>query len=416
MKNLVMGVAKGYGWDILEPFVTSFVKNCPSAELVLFVDDISDFTRARLQGAGVLLKNFPEELRLGVPNNTRWKIFSDYLKIHGDSYAQIFITDTCDVIFQGDVFEPFKSLQNYLGLATEADVIGGNKAGNENHSWLADCFGAAADELIGQKIICDGTIIGTPAEMKLFAENMRDFLSVIEGRVNFRIHDQAVANYLVYKNFLTIENLIGIPVDGEIFTMGLTENFFLRGNKILSGGGLPAVVHQYNRHNELIEFVDALYHDKNFQPDARFNDIRSVTEQATCLLFANKIGDAARLFMKNFLVEKNFGGCVKALLQLWEIAMRYPLSPASEFLEISAQSALKSVEKFSASDWDKICTLLQRAQEARHPVDSAFKNYIVARLLRLAEEKFAAGEREQYLSCIELIISIEGGEIFWARK
>ena len=48
MKNLIMGTASGYDWNTLEPFVTSAVKNCPSAEIVLFVNDISDFTRAKL--------------------------------------------------------------------------------------------------------------------------------------------------------------------------------------------------------------------------------------------------------------------------------------------------------------------------------------------------------------------------------
>ena len=47
-KNLVLGVAKGYGWDILEPFVYSCRKNCPGADVVFFVDDISDFTRDKL--------------------------------------------------------------------------------------------------------------------------------------------------------------------------------------------------------------------------------------------------------------------------------------------------------------------------------------------------------------------------------
>ena len=47
MKNLIMGVAKGYDWNILEPFVTSAKKNCPNAELVLFVDDISEFVLQR---------------------------------------------------------------------------------------------------------------------------------------------------------------------------------------------------------------------------------------------------------------------------------------------------------------------------------------------------------------------------------
>lgn len=47
-KNLIMGVASSYDWNTLEPFVTSFVRNCPGAELVLFVNNISDFTRDRL--------------------------------------------------------------------------------------------------------------------------------------------------------------------------------------------------------------------------------------------------------------------------------------------------------------------------------------------------------------------------------
>ena len=174
MKNLVMGVAKGYGWDILEPFVTSFAKNCRSAELVLFVDDISDFTRDRLIQAGVWLQNFPDDLKSGIPNNTRWKVFADFLEIHGDAYEQIFITDTRDVIFQSDVFAAFGGLKNYLGLTTEADDIGGSKTGDRiNYDWLVDCFGkAAADKLLDKKIICDGTVIGTTAEMKIFAAKM----------------------------------------------------------------------------------------------------------------------------------------------------------------------------------------------------------------------------------------------------
>lgn len=413
MKNLIMGVAKGYGWDILEPFVTSAAKNCPSAEIVLFVDDISDFTREQLISAGVLLGTFPDELKSGVPNNTRWKIFADFLKIYDAAYEQIFITDTCDVIFQGDVFAPFKNFQSYLGLATEADVIGGR---NENYSWLVDCFGAASDNLIGKKIICDGTIIGTTNEMKIFADTMWEVLSSVERRVNFRIHDQAVANYIIYENFLPVKNLIEIDVDGEIFTMGLTKDFSISGDKILRGGRVPAVVHQYNRHNDAINFVDAIYHDKNFKVDYRFADMRSVIEQATCLLFAEKIGDAAKLFMKNFLCTRDFSDCVKALLRFWNVVMRNPLSPASELMELSAQTALKSVKNFSAANWDEICILLNRAQESRHPIDPELKNYIVARLIKLAGEKFSANEREQYLSCVELIISIEGGRVEWLRN
>ena len=58
-KNLVMGAAKGYDWGELEPFVNSWKKNCPNAELVFFVDDISDFTRDKLIRGGCFWKSFP---------------------------------------------------------------------------------------------------------------------------------------------------------------------------------------------------------------------------------------------------------------------------------------------------------------------------------------------------------------------
>ena len=51
-KNLVLGSGRGYSWYIFEPFVRSFLENVPNAELVLFVDEISDFTRQMLENAG----------------------------------------------------------------------------------------------------------------------------------------------------------------------------------------------------------------------------------------------------------------------------------------------------------------------------------------------------------------------------
>ena len=51
-KNLIMGTARGYSWFVLEPFVRSFLKNVPSADLVLFVDEISDFTKNYINSTG----------------------------------------------------------------------------------------------------------------------------------------------------------------------------------------------------------------------------------------------------------------------------------------------------------------------------------------------------------------------------
>ena len=412
MRNLIMGVAKGYGWDILEPFVTSAVKNCPSAEIVLFVDDISAFTREKLQSCErVICVDIPAYYKNVLIIHSRWKICADFLEQFGANYAQVFISDTRDVIFQGDIFRSFENYPNYFGYATEKLHIGEDKI--YNYVWLESCFGrATANKLSDKKIICCGTAIGTVNEMKIFCRAMWNSLKAetIWG------HEQAIMNYLVYEKLLPIENLIEIDVDGEIFTMAFADNFSILGDKILRGGKISAVVHQYNRYNDTLNFVDDVYHDKNFSVDYRFADMRSVIEQATCLLFAKRIGDAAKLFMKKFLVTEDFSDCVGALLRLWETVMRNLLSPASELIEISAQSALKSVRNFSASNRREICTLLNRARECRHPIDPELKNYIVARLLEIAGEKFISGEREQYLSCLELIISIEGGSVDWLRN
>ena len=63
-RNLVLGMASGYNWYALEPFVRSFAKNCPNDDLVLFVNDISDFTRSQLESV-----NSTQKLRGGDNKN-----------------------------------------------------------------------------------------------------------------------------------------------------------------------------------------------------------------------------------------------------------------------------------------------------------------------------------------------------------
>ena len=406
-KNLVMGVAKGYDWDTLEPFVLSCKKNCPSVELLLFVDDISDFTRDQLIWGGCRLENFPAEMRTGVPNNTRWKIFSDFLEQFGANYYQVLISDTRDVIFQEDVFEKFKDYKNFLGYTTEADDIGGSKTGAKvNYGWLTDSFGKEeAQKLSAKKIICDGTVIGSVAEMKIFAKKMWHILNDIMSRVDFRIHDQSIANYIIYENLLPIKNLIEIDTDtGEIFTVGYADNFFVHGDKIFRNGGVPAVVHQYDRKEKLLQLVDEIYHDKNFQADERFNDTRSVIEQTTSLLRADKTGEATRLFLKKYLSDIDFSKFGGALIRLWDTALKKPPSQTLELLEIAVQSSAKSCKYFSGYIWYSICEMMKRAKRNNRPIDADFKIYVANTIWEMAEQCLKSNQPE---TCFDIIKTIE---------
>lgn len=117
-------------------------------------------------------------------------------------------------------------------------------------------------------IICCGTVIGTPEEIKIYIEKIWEY----KGNKNFHGLDQATHKYIFYNNLLPIENLIKIDCNtGAIFTSYLfhvLNPIEVKDNMILRGDGrVPAVVHQYDRHPQLVQLVDNLYREKDFQPD-----------------------------------------------------------------------------------------------------------------------------------------------------
>lgn len=409
MKNLVLGVAKGYDWYTLEPFVNSFQKNCPSAELVLFVDDISDFTRDKLVRGGVLLESFPSEMTTGIPNNTRWKIFLDFLEVHADEYEQIFITDTRDVIFQSDVFEQFKGLSNWLGCVMESDDIRGSKFGHMvNYIWLVSCFGKdEADKLADRKTICCGTVIGSAADIKIFC---REMWKILEHKTT-EIFDQATMNYLVYNGLLPIENLFEIDdYDGAIFTDGLINPNKIYGGFILRGdGGIPAVVHQYDRHEGLIDIVDRIYRDKNSQVNPPFTDTRNLLEESWYLLRFDKITDATWVFLKVFFDTGDFDNYINLLMEIWKTALRKPFSRSTEILELAVQNALFSVDvqKLSVNQLILVKNLFVEAASKNHAVCLKLKFSLTNLLLRLVECALETNADHDCFLCIKWLNQLE---------
>lgn len=71
--------------------------------------------------------------------------------------------------------------------------------------------------------------------MKIFSETLWKLVAEVQNRVEYRIHDQAVANFMIYNELLPAKNLFEIDIDGEILTMGLAGNFSIRDDKILRG-------------------------------------------------------------------------------------------------------------------------------------------------------------------------------------
>ena len=412
MKNLVMGVATGYDWYTLEPFVNSFKRYCKNADLVLFVDNISEFTDAKLQKENVKLDPVPAEFKSAPIIDVRWIMYKNFLDEHGKDYRQVFLTDTRDVIFQGNPFEPYINFQNYFGYVTsESDIK--NSGSNFNNNWLTNLIGKAKAKKLGnKKFIGGGTIQGTINEVKIFCENMVE----TSKRSTRRGDEQSSMNYLVYDNLLPIENLMEIDcTGGSVFTVRISSiadhSVKVENEKILRGdGGVPAVIHQYDRHPELVQLVDKFYRSKDFQFDETFADTRSLLEQILCLIKIGKIIDTYKIFTK-YLFGNNLSGYGNILIKLWEDILKYEPNPVTELLALSIQSSIPAAfdGELSWEQINRICSATDFSIQIRLAVNFNFKIFLGNILYQLSNDLY--NDSAQLSKCVDYLDMIKKLEI-----
>lgn len=278
---------------------------------------------------------------------------------------------------------------------------------NLNLRLLEAAFGKAeADKLADKKIICAGSaLIGTPQEMKIFLEIL---LSANLKEYPFGF-DQAAFNYLVYNKLIPIENLIELDVvTGEILNLALNPNIAVRDGKILRGdGGVPSVIHQYDRYPPLVQMTDSLYRDKNFQVEEQITDTRSILEQIRHLLYFGRDNDSAQFFMKKFVSGADVTENIDRFLKIWEHIIKKPITPAIGYLELSIQSALISAKSFNFEQLNKIREFLTQSKENHRTIYPAFVNFLANGLRNIAAQSLNANIPAQCFFCIDLINSLE---------
>ncbi len=373
MKNLVMGVATGYSWHDIEPFVISLRKNCPNADLVLFADGFSSFTLKCLSKYGsIRIQPIPENLESMSIVCARFFMYKNFLDSHTE-YERIFITDTRDVIFQEDLFSFYTQYKDFLLCATESELI---KNEIVNTSWLVQFFGENEYHKIkNNPIICAGTIYGSRAEMTMLFDNMIKFLkqNTMWGS------DQATLNYLIHNKLFPIENFIESSVhSGKIFTLGILQSFKISGEKIVyPNSEVPAVLHQYDRHNSINQIVDRIYREQSLQPNENFTDIHSAIDQTFYLVQRKNWSAATQYFMNYVFFDKpKLKLYCDKFLKLDElIAQKYESDAEMLFLAIQKVLA-KNFANISLKQAKNLCELFLKAEKNIQAVNGSFRTYI----------------------------------------
>ncbi|MBQ9486540.1 MAG: tetratricopeptide repeat protein [Selenomonadaceae bacterium] len=408
MKNLVMGVATGYDWYAIEPFIRSCKRHCENSDIVLFIDNTSDFTRNTLAGEGIILAQVPDALKNMLIINSRWIMYKIFLDRYGGNYGKIFLSDVRDVIFQGNLFEPFAEVENFLCCATEYDNIKNTKE-HLTSDCLTRLFGSeVAERLADKKIICCGTVLGTLNAVKHLADKMIELLQ----RSTEWGDEQAAFNYLIYENQLEIENLIESNCeDGIILTSALfhaANPIQIQNNKILRGdGNTPAVVHQYDRYPVLVEHVNKMYRGTDFQPNENFNDTRSIFEQIICAVNSNNIDAAYKLFTR-YLFGNDLTGYGNNLVKIFETVLSKDSSLAAEFLSLSIQSALPSIIKeLNFQQLIKICSLTNSLMKSNRLILPQVKTLVKETLFAVAQRLYEEKQFEQGIEYLNFITALD---------
>ncbi|MFA5266515.1 MAG: glycosyltransferase [Methanoregula sp.] len=255
-EDLILGTATGYSIDEVRPFIQSLKCSGYRGRIVLFVDDFRSTAAKFLQKQGVeTLLFLPDQSPV---TNRRYILYRDFLGKQ-KWLQRVIITDVRDVFFQGD---PFRTCHGDSLYCFEEDPAIGLSACSFNRNWIKQMYGGDALEVLRHRpIICSGVVIGENTAMIRYLDSICRELA---GKPAVWGGDQAALNMLVYSGRLP--GAVVMPNEaGPVYTLGHVRPEKIRFSPegfLISPAGIPAVIHQYDRHPVLAGWVK-----KKFSPD-----------------------------------------------------------------------------------------------------------------------------------------------------
>lgn len=252
---LILGLAAGYHFGDLRPFVASLAASGFAGRCVLLV---SATTREaeRLMDYGITPVRFapPPGLDHLPVNALRYFLYLEVLRQQKQAVSRILLTDVRDVVFQADPFS--FSWPAGLSLALEH---GGRAVGDCPYTsrWVRQHLGEEALAALGRKpVSCSGTTVGSYAAVLDYIVKMIALLLPFTPAAHMAGYDQGVHNQLLHSGALPDATVY--DSGGPILTLGWRKEppATDAAGDILNDAGVPAViVHQYDRHPSLHKAV-----------------------------------------------------------------------------------------------------------------------------------------------------------------
>lgn len=247
MIDLVAGYARGYTEDELRPFLKSLMESGYDGKVMLFADGGGSL-EARKWGIHPLPISRPK------------------IKVHAARFLcleevllqteceGVLLVDTRDVIFQKDITNALPSQGLHVFEEDRSMRIGSCPY---NSDWVKLGYGEEVlSELAEFPISCVGATCGDYTSVLDYIKWLRCEIERIQPRTS-KPQDQAAHNFLIRKCIK--EARIWNNEEGEVYTVGYIPRGTVKiedGRIVNRAGQVPAVVHQWDRHQNLRAFVE----------------------------------------------------------------------------------------------------------------------------------------------------------------
>jgi hypothetical protein len=184
----------------------------------------------------------------------RFFLIRSFLAIRANEYSAVLLSDSRDVVFQRNPLEDFEG-----GLLTGVE---NRPIENQpqNCEWLRKIYGESPEtlnELWPKKVICSGVTLGATTEALSYLDRMcAEFIEQLPRLAYIEYLDQAVHNKILYGDGADLDLRLTDNSKGSIAhlaTSDLSEFDPDWSNGLrMKDGRIVSIVHQYDRHPELM--------------------------------------------------------------------------------------------------------------------------------------------------------------------
>ena len=267
--DLILGTVENYDFYEFRRFLISLRRTRFGGHVCLFVGPgISRRTIASIRKYDVEVvpyrRAFPfvADPHPGAPEslpepiyvfNYRHFLYYDYLLKHCTRFRNVLLTDVKDVVFQRDPFD--FAIGERINVAMENPNISVGSCPWTSQWLLAGYPPEVLERLKDEEMSCAGTTLAPVPLIMRYLELM--LAEIARMKDAYECADQAAHNLLLHEGKLGPVNRLR-NFEGPILTVGTEPRYRLNDKEELVNrdGSTIAVVHQYDRHAELVRICE----------------------------------------------------------------------------------------------------------------------------------------------------------------